>query len=47
MQYNPQKMENALLALLDALEFENGRFWKGYDFDILDSLYQQGLITEP
>lgn len=47
MQYNTQKMEEALLALLGALEFENGRFWKGYDFAMLDSLHEQGLITEP
>ena len=30
MPYNRQKMENALLALIGALEFEDGRFWKGY-----------------
>ena len=29
MPYNRQKMENALLALIGALEFEDGRFWKG------------------
>ena len=45
--YNRQKMENALLALIGALEFENGRFWKGYDFDLLNSLHEQGLISQP
>ena len=45
--YNRQKMENALLALIGALEFEDGRFWKGYDFDLLNSLHEQGLISQP
>lgn len=40
MPYNRQKMENALLALIGALEFEDGRFWKGYDFDLLNSLHR-------
>ena len=40
-------MENALLALIGALEFEDGRFWKGYDFDLLNSLHEQGLISQP
>ena len=44
MPYNRQKMENALLALIGALEFEDGRFWKGYDFDLLNSLHEQDLI---
>ena len=43
----PPKMENALLALIGALEFEDGRFWKGYDFDLLNSLHEQGLISQP
>ena len=47
MSYNRQKMENALLALIGALEFEDGRFWKGYDFDLLNSLHEQGLISQP
>jgi ISPpu13, transposase orf3 len=24
-----------------------GRFWKGYDFDLLNSLHEQGLISQP
>ena len=47
MPYNRQKMENALLALIGSLEFEDGRFWKGYDFDLLNSLHEQGLISQP
>ena len=47
MPYNRQRMENALLALISALEFEDGRFWKVYDFDLLNSLHKQGLIIQP
>ena len=38
MSYNEEKIENAVLALLGVTEFDNGRFWKGYDFRLLDRL---------
>lgn len=47
MESDTDKMEDALLALLGALEFDDGRFWKGYDFDMMQSLYDKGYITEP
>ncbi len=47
MKYDMVKVEEAILALLGVLEFENGRVWKRYDFAIMDGLPRKGLITEP
>ena len=33
--------------LLGAFEFENGRAWKRFDFDLMQSLANQGLISAP
>jgi hypothetical protein len=45
--YDESKIEEAVLALLGALEFENGGAWKRYDFAVMDSLHAKGLITGP
>ena len=47
MKYDMVKVEEALLALLGVFEFENGRVWKRYDFGMMDTLHEKGLITEP
>jgi Domain of unknown function (DUF6429) len=46
-RYDEDKVEEAVLALLGALEFENGRAWKRFDFAIMDALHQKGLISNP
>lgn len=45
--YDDQKIEDAVLALLGAFEFENGRAWKRFDFDVMRALAAKGLITDP
>lgn len=45
--HDPKKIEEAVLALLGAFEFENGRTWKRFDFDAMQSLAHQGLISRP
>ena len=45
--HDPQKIEEAVLALLGAFEFENGRIWKRFDFGVMESLAAQGLISDP
>ena len=45
--HDPKKIEEAVLALLGAFEFDHGRVWKRFDFGVMDSLAEQGLITEP
>jgi hypothetical protein len=47
MEYDTAKLEEAVLALLGAFEFENGRAWKRYDFAIMESLHKKGYITDP
>ena len=46
-RYDEDRMEEAVLALLGALEFENGRVWKRLDFAIMDTLHEKGLISNP
>ena len=43
MDYYKPKLQEAVLALLGAFEFENGRVWKRYDFAVLDALHEQGV----
>lgn len=45
--YDACRIEDTVLALLGTFEFDNGRVWKRYDFDVMDSLHSQGLITDP
>lgn len=45
--HDPKKIEEAVLALLGAFEFDNGRAWKLFDFGVMESLAEQGLISEP
>ncbi|MEY8689516.1 MAG: DUF6429 family protein [Leptothrix sp. (in: b-proteobacteria)] len=47
MPYNQQKIEDTVLALLGAFEFENGRVWKRLDFSVMDALAERGMITNP
>jgi hypothetical protein len=47
MDLDPEKIEQAVLALLGAFEFEHGRVWKGYDFDVMKRLFEKGYITDP
>ena len=45
--YDQQKIEDAVLALLGAFEFDNGRVWKRLDFSVMQSLAEKGYITDP
>lgn len=42
-----RKLEDAVLALLGAFPFDDGRAWKRYDFSMLEALHTQGWITDP
>lgn len=46
-EIDDSKIEDAILALLCIFEFDNGRSWKRYNFEVMDRLYAQGLITNP
>ena len=47
MEYDEAKIEDTVLALLGAFEFDNGRAWKRFDFDVMEALFAKGLITDP
>lgn len=47
MEYDPKRIEETILALLATFSFDGGRSWKGFDFDVMNALHQQGLIDDP
>ena len=47
MDYDKGKIDEAILALLGAFEFDNGRVWKRLNFGAMDRLYESGFISDP
>ena len=47
MEYDDKLIEYAVLALLAAFSFNNGNAWKGFDFETMNRLHEQGLIENP
>jgi hypothetical protein len=50
MEYDKNKVDSMVLALLYLTKFKDGpdwRTWKGHDWDTMDRLYAQGYISDP
>lgn len=47
MEYDQEKIEDVVLALLAAYSFDEGRAWKGFSFEVMDRLHARGLIDDP
>ncbi|MFJ3482184.1 DUF6429 family protein [Pseudomonas sp. NPDC090202] len=47
MEYDDTLIEEAVLALLTAFSSDNGMTWKGFDFEVMNRLHQQGFIDNP
>jgi hypothetical protein len=52
MKPNPDKIDDAVLALLHLTRFSEGsnkitRAWKGHDWDALGRLHAKGYISDP
>jgi hypothetical protein len=47
MELDKQKIDDALLALLYLGLHDGARAWKGFDWDAMDRLHQEGYITNP
>ncbi len=47
MEYDERLIEDAVLALLVAYSSDKGNAWKGFDFEIMNRLHDQGLISDP
>jgi hypothetical protein len=47
MKPDPDKIDDAVLALLLLGLHDECRAWKGHDWDALDRLHQKGYISNP
>ena len=47
MDIDTDKIDDAVLALLQLTLHDGDRAWKGHDWDALDRLYRKGLIDNP
>lgn len=47
MNIDTDKIDDAILALLQLTLHDGYRAWKGHDWDALDRLYKKGLIDNP
>ena len=47
MEYDRDKVDEMVLALLWLTPAGDGRAWKGHDWDALDRLHAKGYISEP
>ncbi|MES2159726.1 MAG: DUF6429 family protein [Pseudomonadota bacterium] len=47
MNLDPQKIDDAILALLQLGLHEGDRVWKTFDWDAMNRLHAKGLISEP
>jgi hypothetical protein len=47
MDYDQDRIDDAVLALLAAFSFDGGRAWKGFDFEVMGRLHARGLIDNP
>jgi hypothetical protein len=46
MSYNQNKVDETVLALLYMTLHDYNRAWKGFDWDVMDRLYQKGFIQD-
>ena len=47
MEYDWDKVDELLLALLSLGLHEEFRAWKGFDWDVMNRLYDKGFISDP
>jgi len=47
MEYDQDKVDDAVLALLNLTLHDGSRAWKGFDFDVMDRLHAKGYILDP
>ncbi|MBI3465047.1 MAG: hypothetical protein HY000_18625 [Planctomycetes bacterium] len=47
MELDTNKIDDAVLALLYLGLHDGARAWKGFDWDAMDRLHEQGFITDP
>ena len=47
MDYDLDRAGDLALALMWLTLHDGARVWKGYDWDVMRHLHEQGLITDP
>jgi hypothetical protein len=47
MEYDKDKVDEVVLALLYLTLHEKFRAWKGHDWDALSRLHEKGMICDP
>jgi hypothetical protein len=47
MDYDQNKVDEMVLALLWLTQCGDGRAWKGHDWDAMDRLHAKGYISDP
>ena len=47
MTIDEAKIDEAVLALLYLTLHEDGRAWKGFDFEAMNRLHKKGFIADP
>lgn len=47
MEYDKNKVDDMVLALLFLTQCGGGRAWKGHDWDALGRLHEKGMILDP
>ena len=47
MQLDHDKVDDAVLALLALGLHDDGRAWKGFDWDAMNRLHEKGMISDP
>ena len=47
MEPDFDKIDEAVLALLYLTLHDEVRAWKGFDFDVMDRLFEKGYILDP
>jgi len=47
MEYDQDKVDELVLALLYLTLHDGQRAWKGHDWEVLSRLHEKGLISDP
>ena len=47
MEYDEDKVDEMVLALLFLTTHHGGRAWKGHDWGAMDRLHKKGMILDP
>jgi len=47
MAFNEERAGDLVLALMHLTLHDDCRAWKSYDWDVMNSLHERGLISDP